>query len=71
MPPPCPSGKVQFTKKIDALYSIIYWERHAQPGERKPIRAYKCGFCGFYHLTSQQPKNEGSYEPVNLQGQTR
>ena len=24
-----------------------------------PIRTYKCEFCGYYHLTSQELHNEG------------
>lgn len=30
---------------------------HTAPSHRIPIRAYRCAFCGGWHLTSQESRN--------------
>ena len=48
----CPSQKVQYEIKVEALLCIVHWELK-DDGHPRPIRAYLCPLCGAYHLTSQ------------------
>jgi hypothetical protein len=69
---PCPSGKVQYEKKIEALLCIVHWELK-DDGHPRPRRAYECKLCGAWHLTKQPQKTEvkDGAEPSNRTRKTR
>ena len=49
----CPvTKKVKFTEKVDALL-VIYRGQIRDNGRRREKRAYWCGHCQSWHLTSQ------------------
>jgi hypothetical protein len=52
----CPSGKVKFEKKIEALICVVHWEFKDERHGPRPIRVYLCNLCGAYHVTSQPPR---------------
>jgi hypothetical protein len=50
-------SKAKFQTKGEAAKRIR--EIQGSGGEyRKPRRSYKCGICGFYHLTSKPKKQK-------------
>jgi ribosomal protein L32 len=54
----CPAtGKVMFSRRA-AGESLRWFKGHRVYRKRKsrPMRAYKCEFCGAYHLTHQKYK---------------
>ena len=57
----CPSGKCRYEKKIEALLCIVHWEHKPEDEGPRPIRAYLCPLCNFWHCTSQPRRN--NYEP--------
>ena len=54
----CPeTGKVMFSKR--AAQESLHWfrgHRCYRKSKNRPMRAYKCEFCGAYHLTHQKFK---------------
>ena len=59
--PQCATGKRRFIDRATAEYVIqVIRYRGEDTGQGKPERAYECGLCGGWHLTSQplrKPRN--------------
>ena len=51
--PVCPTGKHSWVSKAAAKRSI----KHQQSGGLGVKRAYRCGECGLWHLTTQAPRH--------------
>ncbi len=50
---PCPSGKIMYKEKVEALLCIVKYELR-DDGHPRPVRVYECPLCGHFHVTSQK-----------------
>lgn len=53
--PPCPSGKAVFLSRESAMDELIRISGKRIPKDQAkghPVRVYRCGRCGQWHLTS-------------------
>ena len=54
------TGKKKHADELEAAMALGRIRSSAaarlDPDRKLPIRYYRCGFCGFYHLTSQEKK---------------
>lgn len=59
MPPKCPrTGKENYLDRIQADLALLHIRRHIRRAEKEPIRSYRCNLCGWYHHTSEEPRDE-------------
>ncbi len=68
--PRCPeTGKVRLGERKDARLALQDCRRLSLEGEpdssarRRECRAYRCGYCSGWHLTSQPARREGKQGP--------
>ena len=52
----CPSGKVMYKERIEALLCIVKYE--LRDGHPRPVRFYECPLCGHFHVTSKKLAGE-------------
>jgi hypothetical protein len=61
----CPTGKQRFADRVAALLALADSFRKAK-GRRNEVRAYECGRCGGWHLTSKALYVRPELEPRQL-----
>lgn len=51
----CTSGKSRYRSKDEATVHVHKIANHSEDSDHIPIRAYQCGKCRGWHLTSEEP----------------
>lgn len=56
----CPTtGKVRYGQQ-GAQRALDEWAaKRLRPGQKRPVNAYRCRFCGSWHLTAQRMRRLG------------
>lgn len=65
----CICEKTTYTTLLEANLCLLKIARtKSKKSGKKPVRAYKCGHCGYYHLTSQTEKEfkNGKQNKMNI-----